>query len=236
MKRNVVSKRSLVRGGLTVLAVALVSACSVLPKAEDLSIYQLPPASALSASSAPVAGATSSSSVSTSPRRPGSGAATADWSLRVSTPQSSDLLNSTRILVQRDGTELGVYKGARWSDTAPKLFRNRLIDVFRADGNLAAVLGDTSRAQADRELTGDLLAFQTEYDASGAASAWVRFDAALVDTRSARVVATRRFEVTQPLQGGLQVPQVVDALGTATDELAAQIVAWALAQPGPARR
>ncbi len=221
MKKDVVETREMLpravaRGVSVLLAVSLVTACSVLPKAESLAVYGLPPAVA--------AASTAASTATTS-------AAARDLSLRVLTPQSNQILNSTRILVQRDGNELSLYQGARWSDTAPALFRNRLIDAFRADGRLAAVLGDTSRARADRELTGDLLAFQTEYDASGAPSARVRFDAALVDASSARVLATRRFEVTQPLQGGVQVPRAVDALGEATDALAAQVVSWVLEQP-----
>lgn len=212
MKKNVVGQRAMMRGLPVLLAVSLLTACSVLPKAEQLAVYQLPSASAPSAGAAKMTGAAR------------------DWSLRVRTPQSSQLLNSTRILVQRDGSELSLYQGARWSDTAPALFRNRLIDAFRVDGRLAAVLGDTSLAQADRELTGDLLAFQTVYDASGSPSARVRFDATLVDASSDRVLATRRFEATQPLQGGVQVPRAVDALGAATDALAAQVVSWALEQ------
>lgn len=118
--------------------------------------------------------------------------------------------------------------GARWSDPAPSLLRDRLMQAFQADGRVRGLSSDDSNLQADFELGGDLRAFQTEYP-NGQASALIRYDARLVRTDDKRVVASRRFEVSQPVDGK-KVAAVVSAFGKAGDTLSAQVLDWTLRQ------
>ena len=74
------------------------------------------------------------------------------------------------------------------------------MQAFQADGRVRGLSSDDSNLQADFELGGDLRAFQTEYP-NGQASALIRYDARLVRTDDKRVVASRRFEVSQPVDG-----------------------------------
>lgn len=187
-------------------AIALLAACSVLPKSEPQSIYRLP------ANPLPH---TQASSVS--------------WTLRIDTPQAERMIDSSRIAVLPEGDVVSVYKGARWSDNATKLLRNRWMDAFRDDGRIAGLSSDDDNLQADYSLTGDLRAFQSEYQ-GGQPVVVIRLDARLVHNNGLRIVASRRFEVTQPV-GGKAVPQVVIAFGQASDALASQLVAWTLQQP-----
>ncbi|MGC1548960.1 MAG: ABC-type transport auxiliary lipoprotein family protein [Rhodanobacter sp.] len=185
-------------------AVALVlSACSVLPKAVSPDIYLLP--------AAPVAASPTTT-------------ARLDWSLRVDTPQAGRAIDSTRIAVVPSGDVITVYEGARWSDRAPVLLRNRLLDAFRADGRFTAVSSDDANLFADVELTGDLLAFQTNYE-NGSPVVVIRYDAQLVQVRTQKILATHRFDIRQPVVGK-EVPQVVAAFGQASDQLAAQTIGW----------
>lgn len=186
-------------------AFALLGACSVLPKAETPDIYRLP-ATPLPHAQAP----------------------TANWSLRINTPQAERMIDSSRIAVLPEGNVVSVYQGARWSDTATTLLRNRLIDAFRDDGRLPSVSSDDNALGADVTLAGDLRAFQSEYQGK-TPTVVIRFDARLVQSGSLRVVATRRFDITQPVNG-TAVPQVVAAFGQASDALASQVVAWTLQQ------
>ncbi|HET6552513.1 MAG TPA: ABC-type transport auxiliary lipoprotein family protein [Dyella sp.] len=188
--------------------VALLAACSVLPKAESPEIYRLP--------ATPL---------------PHAQASAASWSLRVNTPQAERMIDSSRIAVLPEGNVVSVYQGARWSDTATTLLRNRLIDAFRDDGRLPSVSSDDNALAADVTLAGDLRAFQSEYQGK-TPTIVIRFDARLVQNGSLRVIATRRFDVNQSV-GGTTVPQVVTAFGQASDTLAAQLVAWTLQQPVP---
>ena len=52
-------------------------------------------------------------------------------------------------------------------------------------------------------------------------------DARLIDPGLKRIVASRRFEIRQPVRGK-EVPQVVETFGTASDALSAQLVNWVI--------
>ncbi|MGU0962922.1 ABC-type transport auxiliary lipoprotein family protein [Pseudomonas aeruginosa] len=205
-------------------ALATLGACSILPEAQVLQVYLLPvhnpPASA-------AAGAGGGGRGRAPPPAPAA-ARPLDWSLRIARPRTSLVLESPRIAVRPHGDEISVYQGARWSDPAPSLLRDRLMQAFQADGRVRGLSSDDSNLQADFELGGDLRAFQTEYP-NGQASALIRYDARLVRTDDKRVVASRRFEVSQPVDGK-KVAAVVSAFGKAGDTLSAQVLDWTLRQ------
>ncbi|MGF6111342.1 ABC-type transport auxiliary lipoprotein family protein [Pseudomonas frederiksbergensis] len=185
----------------------LISACSILPKSEPSDVYRLP-----SAQSGVM----------------GKSGATQAWSLRLAKPQASEILNSPKIAVIPQGDVISSYKASRWSDPAPVLLRNRLLDGFQRDGRVTLLSTDDSNFQADLELGGNLQAFQTEYQGT-AASVVIRLDALLVRGYDQRILASRRFEVRQPLND-VQVPAVVTGFGQASDQLTAQVVNWAVEQ------
>ncbi len=181
------------------------AACSILPKAEPLQVYLLP-----SQASAP------------------SHATAVSWSLRINQPQASQALNSARIAVVPEGNLISSHAGSRWSDPAPRLLRNHLLNAFQADGRVTALSSDDDNLQADFALGGELQAFQSEY-AGNAVNIVLRLQARLVDSRSQRIIASQRFEVRQAVDNQ-QVPAVVNAFGQANDRLAAQVLQWTLQQ------
>jgi len=185
----------------------LISSCSILPKSEPFDIYRLPSAQ----SSTPAS--------HDAPQR---------WSLRLNKPQASEALNSPNIAVIPQGDLISSYKSSRWSDPAPVLLRNRLLDGFQRDGRVALLSTDDSNFQADLELGGSLQAFQTEYQGTNA-SVVVRLDALLVRGYDQRILASKRFEIRQPLNDP-KVPAVVTGFGQANDQLTAQVVSWAVEQ------
>ncbi len=188
-----------------VAATSLVTACSILPQSEPVDIYRLP---------------VSQSSQNATP---------VNWSLRLNKPLASEVLAGPRIAVIPQGDVISSYKGARWSDPVPLLVRNRLLDGFQRDGRVQRLSADDSNLQADYELAGELQAFQSEYRPGGAVEVLIRYDARLVQGRSQRILASKRFEVRQPL-AGTQVSAVVTGFGAASDELARQVVQWTVAQ------
>ena len=189
-------------------SVTLISSCSILPKPEPFDVYRLP--------------AATQNSGSASHGRP------QQWSLRLTKLQSSEALNSPNIAVIPQGDVISHYKGSRWSDPAPVLLRNRLLDGFQRDGRVALLSTDDSLFHGDLELGGNLQAFQTEYQGSSA-NVVVRLDALLVRGYDRRILASRRFEVRQPLSD-VQVPAVVAGFGQANDQLTVQVVNWAVEQ------
>ena len=194
------------RSMVAIAALALAS-CSILPPAESPDIYVLPqPAPAPAATDAPQL----------------------PWQLRVETPEANGMLADTGIVVLPEPGRISVYKNARWSDSAPLLLRERLIDAFLATHRLPAVTSDDDSMRADFVLAGDLRAFQTEYR-NGSPVVVVRFDAQLRRGGARDVLAARSFEVTAT-PSSTAVPQVVEAFGQACDQLSAQVVQWTFAQ------
>ncbi|UPL05887.1 ABC-type uncharacterized transport system, auxiliary component [Pseudomonas sp. IsoF] len=186
-------------------AVSLASACSILPQSEPVDLYRLPV------------------------NQPSRVAAPLDWSLRLNKPLASEVLAGPRIAVIPQGDVVSSYKGARWSDAAPVLLRNRLLDGFQRDGQVQRLSADDSNLQADYELAGELQAFQSEYRPDGAVEVVIRYDARLVQGRSQRILASKRFEIRQPL-GAREVSAVVAGFGGASDQLVGQVVSWTVAQ------
>ncbi|EIK72776.1 putative lipoprotein [Pseudomonas synxantha BG33R] len=192
------------------VALALLSACSILPKPDPSDVYRL---------------------VSTQPTTQGT---PVSWSLRVAKPQTSEFLDSPRIAVVPDGNLISSYANSRWSDPAPVLLRNRLLDGFQRDGRVTLLSTDETNLQADYELGGQLQAFQSEYRGD-AVEVVIRLDARLVRGSDQRIIASRRFEVRQPVSDA-KVPAVVAAFGQAGDQLNKQVVDWVVAQGNTAPR
>ncbi|MNQ77310.1 hypothetical protein D3C85_921720 [compost metagenome] len=185
----------------------LISACSILPTPEPFDVYRLPSAQS---------------------NAPSSHGAAQQWSLRLNKPLASEALNRPDIAVIPQGDVISSYKGSRWSDPAPVLLRNRLLDGFQRDGRVTLLSTDDSLFHADLELGGQLQAFQTEYQGTST-SVVVRLDALLVRGYDQRILASRRFEVRQPLSD-VNVPSVVAGFGQASDQLSTQVVSWAVEQ------
>lgn len=188
-------------------SLSLISACSILPKPEVVDVYRLPDAQT------PIA--TSQSAPVT-------------WSLRLDKPMASNALNSQNIAVIPEGNLVSNYKGARWSDPAPALLRNRLLDAFLQDGRIKALSTDDSNLQSDYELGGELLAFQTHYNGNNP-EVLIQYNARLVRTSDQRVIGSKRFDVRQPLNDP-KVPSVVAGFGQAADVMSAQVVQWVIQQ------
>ena len=192
------------------VALALISACSILPKADPSDVYRLASAQATSQGT-PVS-----------------------WSLRVTKPQTSEFLDSPRIAVVPNGDLISSYAHSRWSDPSPVLLRNRFMDGFQRDGRVTLLSTDDTNLQSDYELGGQLQAFQSEYRGT-AVEVVIRLDARLVRGSDQRIVASRRFEVRQPVSG-TQVPAVVAGFGQAGDQLNKQVLDWVVAQGNTAAK
>ncbi|MFV3384172.1 ABC-type transport auxiliary lipoprotein family protein [Pseudomonas sp. NY15364] len=186
------------------LATALLGACSILPQSEPLDIYLLPAAQL--------------------PKQTQG----VDWSLRVNSPVSNQLLDGTRIVVLPEPGRVNTYQGVRWSERTPQLLRGRLLDAFQDDGRIQALSNEEQRLQADRELVSDLRSFHSQYR-DGIAEALIQLDVRLVDGRDQRILASRRFSVSQPATD-TSIAAVVKAFGQAGDLLSHELVDWTLAE------
>lgn len=184
----------------------LLSACSILPKSEEFSVYRLPASSF----------------------EHYSGTNRTEWTLQINQPQSTRILDSSHIAVIPQGDQISAYKGARWSDRAPQLLRDRLIAGLLDDGRIRAVSSDENRLQTDLEISSDLRAFQSEYVA-GKPQAHIVLDARLVRSSTQTIIEQKRFEVRKDAADS-SVTAVVSAFGQAGDQLTREVMAWTLKQ------
>lgn len=185
----------------------LLASCSILPESEELRVYQLPH---LTHTDVPVP------------------AAPLKDTLRVSRPQASPLIDGTRILVAPEPERLSAYPGVRWSNHAPILLRDRLMEQLRASEAFDAVVSDQMRALAGFELAGELQAFQIEFRQDQPVAV-VRMQATLLGGGKRLVLASQKFQ-GEVAADGRSVEAAVAALGRASDELARQVTAWVIAR------
>ncbi|WP_339488758.1 ABC-type transport auxiliary lipoprotein family protein [Pseudomonas sp. EL_65y_Pfl2_R95] len=183
----------------------MLSACSILPEPEQLHVYRLPstvPSAAASASRSPM-------------------------TLQINRPNSNQILDSSRIVVLPDGNQVSTYQGVRWSDRAPTVLRDRLIDGFVNANRFAAVSSDDNHLQTDLQLVSSLRAFQSEYR-NGAPQVQIQLDAQLVNSHQ-QIIASRRFNVSQGATD-TAIDNVVAAFGSAADSLSTQVIEWTVRQ------
>ena len=197
------SRRALIRPLALATLLGTLAACTLLPEAEPIRVYLLP----------------------TSEAPAGQQGERLQQALRIHTPHASRILAGPRIAVVPDGNQISSYQGARWSDAAPTLLRDRLIEQFRRSGPVA-VSNEDSNLFAELELFSDLRAFQSEY-VDGQPRVLVRLDAQLVSAVDQRILASRHFEIRQP-SASPQLESVVDAFGQASDELSRQLQRWTI--------
>lgn len=187
------------------LALTLTS-CTLVPKSDPQTVYQL---AAL-------------------PSKAGAQYPKVPYSLSIDTPQSSRIIDSTRMLVQPDGTQLSIYKGARWSDSVPSMLRERFSAAFRQANAFHAVSNDGYAYRTDLALGTEVMTFQVQYLPQGV-FAVVTIDAFLSDPSSQTILATQRFSATHPL-AGTAVTAAVRALSEATNNVTQSLVDWTLGQ------
>lgn len=193
---------------LVLLALAGLGACTLLPDAQTYTAYQLPPPEEEDAADAED---------------------TVEWTLRVATPGSSDLLAGNRIAVATGSHRMSAFRDARWVSSLPRLWQEQLIDTFRADGRIQHLSADGERIAADLELRTTLRAFEMETAGDDAPpQARVVVDARLVDIGQRRIVAAQRFAASSEASAG-DAPAAVAALGAANRSVNRELVAWTLA-------
>lgn len=194
---------------ISVLIISL-AACMPFPTQDPMQVYQLPEPSTDASTEAPL-----------------------NRVLRVNLPNANRTLSSTRILVAPQAQQLNAYQGARWSDNAPRLLQDYLIESFRQTGRLNAVINEASRIGADLELVSDLRAFQSEYR-DGQPEVVIRLEAHLLESRQQRIIASQQF-VARASSEGTDVERVVNAFGRAAEDLSHQVITWTLEQASTQR-
>ena len=111
--------------------------------------------------------------------------------LVVGRPRAAATLDTDRVAVVRTASRFDYFAGVRWSEPAPQMLQQLLVNAFTADGRFAAVVAAPSRVPADLSLDVELRRFEADYPADGAApEVRVEMLVTLIETRPARRVAS----------------------------------------------
>ncbi|GEN27070.1 ABC transporter [Halovibrio variabilis] len=197
---------------LTVIAILsaallLSSGCSILPADEPATLYRLPSAD-IQPSASPVESAMTT-------RR-----------LGVAQPEAGHLLGSNRIVVYPASNVVNVYAGARWHADTPELLQAQLIEGLQQRQLFASV--GSANLPSDLLLLSELRHFQSEYD-NGLPSAKVALDVQLIEAQSRRPLAARSL-TARAQASSVEIADVVDAFGRASDTLTEQLANWLATQ------
>lgn len=152
-------------------------------------------------------------------------AARVDWQLAVETPLASDALDTVRIVVMPSPGVIEVFPGARWSDSAPAMLRNLVVQGFENSQRITGVGSSASGLRADYALAITLHDFQLEID--GGTRAVIRLQARLLDYTTNRVLAAQALSAEAPAQGS-DAAAAFAAFEAALNQLVPGLVAWTL--------
>lgn len=154
----------------------LLSACSILPKAEPVSVerYTLDvqvPAAAQAAADGPV--------------------------LLIALPRARADLDTPRMAYREQNYELRYFARSRWADAPPQLLLPGLVDAFEASGRFAAVIRIGSAATPALRLDTEVLDFSQDFRVKPNQFD-LRLRVQLIDLGTRKVIASRVFASRQP--------------------------------------
>lgn len=152
-------------------------------------------------------------------------ASVVDWQLAVETPLASDAVDTARIVVMPSPGVIEVYPGARWSDSAPALLRNLIVQGFEDSHRIVGVGSAASGLRADYALAIEVRDFQLEMD--GGTHAAIRLQVRLLDYTTSRVLAARAFEATSPA-ASTDAAAAFGAFQEALNRIVPELVEWTL--------
>jgi cholesterol transport system auxiliary component len=156
---------------------------------------------------------------------------TVSWQLAIEQPTSDDSIDRQRIAIYR-GDTMDYYADAQWTDEAPKVIQNLLVQAFEKSGHISAVARDSDGLHADYLLQSELRDFEARYDSpDGAPTITVTIVARLLKAPGREVIATLNSS-HQARASENKIPAAVAAFNQATAQALEEIVGWALRAPG----
>lgn len=150
------------------------------------------------------------------------------WRLFVDEPDAPRALDTDKVVLRMSGVELQYYKGARWSDRAPKLLQAMLVEALDASGAPELVSGDAAIARSRYVLKGNVRSFEAQYDNGGAPRVVVRLKLMLSDQLSGKLISVRSFESSTSAQAD-RLSDIVGAMNASANAVVAEATPWIIA-------
>lgn len=111
--------------------------------------------------------------------------------LSVARPRAASSLDTDRIAVVRGGSAFDYVAGVRWSEPAPQMLQQMLVEALVADGRFATTVAAPSRVPAEYLLDVELREFAAFYvGADTPPQVRVQWQVTLVDARAGKRIAS----------------------------------------------
>jgi cholesterol transport system auxiliary component len=150
------------------------------------------------------------------------------WQLVIDEPVASRALDTDRIVVRPNPSEITYLADAKWTERAPRLVQSQLIHAFERSGKIVGIGREAMGLRADYELNCELRAFEISYAAGRALPvAHILLTAKLVRQPGAVIVASRTFDESQKVEG-TTLPMSAAAFEKALNKMLGEAVAWTL--------
>ncbi|MBI1263052.1 MAG: hypothetical protein GC184_15145 [Rhizobiales bacterium] len=144
-------------------------------------------------------------------------------------------IDTARIVYQPAPTEVKYYAAARWSDTAPSMIHDLMVEALDHSAQ-ALVMGNRSLAlSSDYELVGDIRQFGARPKADGSTEVDVVLAARLVRSSDRAIISSRSFQSVVASEGRGMEP-VIAAFNQALQTNLADMTGWVLATASTDKR
>ncbi|MGE5270971.1 MAG: ABC-type transport auxiliary lipoprotein family protein [Thiohalocapsa sp.] len=161
--------------------------------------------------------------------------------LLIAAPTAPAGLDTKRIALSHSPVTLDYYAGVEWTDRAPFLVQDALVEGFQKSGTVPKVAADRGGLRADYVLDTAIDDFAASYDSpQGAPLVRVALNAKLVRMPERVIVAHQAIHHEQRAAANA-MPEIVHAFDGALGGAVQDVVAWTVgnpalsARPGPAR-
>jgi len=201
-----------VRGIMAGLFVALLAGCGGLRSSErSEQVYTLEAAAPME----PAAAADTPVATGTNEVRP---------TLQLLRPLAAPGLDTDRIAVVRNVSQLDFYAASRWPAPLPEVLQSLAINALRASGHYRAVQSEGTAVAADEVLQLEIRRCQAEYGSGGDVVVHVQLVATLGRRTDRSLVASAEAESVTPVAEN-RLQAVIGAYRKAVGEALGQLVA-----------
>jgi len=148
--------------------------------------------------------------------------------LLIAPPIATGGIDTERIALSRAPNSLDYFAGAAWTDKAPAMVQDVVIEAFEGSGKIVGIARDQVSLRADYVLQWELRRFEADYAGGlGAPTVHVAMLLRLVRMPDRVILGERRIEQSLPAEENT-VPGVVAAFGRALDAASVELVGWTL--------
>jgi cholesterol transport system auxiliary component len=164
-----------------------------------------------------------------------SGLPTVPWQLVIGVPVAPQSLDTARIALARSPTTIDYFASSAWTDRAPVMIQDLLVESFENTGKIISVGRDTGGLRADYVLLTDLRDFEARYyeGVDRPPQVRVRLNAKLIKMPEREIIGGLDAVKVSDAERN-DINSIVDAFGEATGNAMKQIVQWTLRTAPPA--